>query len=204
MSTDAAITALIRYNQARSETKKDAVRAAVTRLTEDPHEASTNPWSPARRVYPANSSTAIPTSRRLLTPPPGPKPHGTARRRRAPSTPSSADYGHRTRPSPTPSPTRRPSSPSCGPPSNSCATNANSTSAHNWQPPPSTPKFIGGCRSTVTGSPPTIGNYMPASMTSNESLLISVRILRRLAERTPKTSLNTHRAELATTEPSLR
>ena len=37
MSTDAAITALVRYNQTRSEAKKDAVRAAVARLTEDPH-----------------------------------------------------------------------------------------------------------------------------------------------------------------------
>ena len=38
MSTDAAVTALIRYNQGRSETKKDAVRAAITRLTEDAHD----------------------------------------------------------------------------------------------------------------------------------------------------------------------
>ena len=36
MSTDAAITALIRHNRARSETKKDAVRAAIARLTEAP------------------------------------------------------------------------------------------------------------------------------------------------------------------------
>ena len=31
MSTDAAITALVRYNQTRSEAKKDAVRAVVAR-----------------------------------------------------------------------------------------------------------------------------------------------------------------------------
>lgn len=37
MSTDAAIIALVRYNQTRSEAKKDAVRAAVARLTEDAH-----------------------------------------------------------------------------------------------------------------------------------------------------------------------
>ena len=36
MTTDAAITALIRHNRARSETKKAAVRAAIARLTEDP------------------------------------------------------------------------------------------------------------------------------------------------------------------------
>jgi hypothetical protein len=36
VSTDAAITALIRHNRTRSETKKAAVRAAISRLTEDP------------------------------------------------------------------------------------------------------------------------------------------------------------------------
>jgi chromosome segregation ATPase len=35
MSTEAAIAALARYNQTRSEVKKDAVRATVARLTED-------------------------------------------------------------------------------------------------------------------------------------------------------------------------
>jgi hypothetical protein len=39
VSTDAAITALAHYNHTRSEAKKDAVRAAVGRLTEDPHHS---------------------------------------------------------------------------------------------------------------------------------------------------------------------
>jgi hypothetical protein len=34
-----AITALVRYNEARSETKKDAVRVAIARLTEDADRA---------------------------------------------------------------------------------------------------------------------------------------------------------------------
>ena len=188
MSTDAAITALIRHNRARSETKKDAVRAAIARLTEDPRHTINKSLVARHAGVSREFINSHPDLKELINTVAATHAKNgiaTAPTRTVDAVTSGLRAQNRT--SPTPSRTRNRPSPIYAPPSNSSAISANST----WEP--SLPRRSSiqtstiGCRSTMTDSPPTSGDLKPASTNWNALSTTSVKTSPPRGEPTPQT-----------------